>query len=153
MYMMPMRYDRETDTLTLSLGSERSETRELAAGDLSVVVDENDGLVSLTIANASRFVARTLAAGVKAEGAPVVEPSQQGMAWYDADSSMIRAFGYDEAEGILEVAFHTTGVYRYYDVPLHVFEGLRDASSKGRYMRGHIIDQYPWEKSRGRRTS
>jgi hypothetical protein len=68
----------------------------------------------------------------------------------DADSSMISAFGYDEAEGILEVAFHRTGVYRYYDVPLHVFEGLRDAESKGRYMRGHIIDMYPWEKKRGR---
>jgi len=72
------------------------------------------------------------------------------MVWYDADSSMISAFGYDEAEVILEVAFHRTGVYRYYDVPLHVFEGLRDAESKGRYMRGYIIDVYPWEKSRGR---
>jgi len=44
---------------------------------------------------------------------------------------MISAFGYDEAEGILEVAFHRTGVYRYYNVPLPVFEGLRDAGSKG----------------------
>ncbi|MBI1878439.1 MAG: KTSC domain-containing protein [Chloroflexi bacterium] len=72
------------------------------------------------------------------------------MVWYDADSSMISAFGYDEAERILEVAFHNTGVYRYYDVPKNVFEGLRDASSKGSYIRNMIIDMYPYEKKRGR---
>jgi hypothetical protein len=31
--MTSMRYDRETDSLTLSLGPERSETHELAVGD------------------------------------------------------------------------------------------------------------------------
>jgi KTSC domain len=113
-------------------------------------VDEGDALVSVTIAHASRFVARALAAGVKVEGAPAVEPPKSGMVWYDADSSMISAFGYDEAEGILEIAFHGTGVYRYYDVPLHVFEGLHDAASKGSYIRNYIIDMYSWEKKRGR---
>ncbi len=72
------------------------------------------------------------------------------MIWHDADSSMISAFGYNEAEGILDVAFHRTGVYRYFDVPLHVFEGLRDASSQGSYMRSMIIDMYGYEKKRGR---
>jgi uncharacterized protein YuzE len=147
---MSIQYDEKSDTLTITLGPERYEAYELEAGDLAVVVDETDALVSITVANASRFVSRALAAGVKVEGAPTVEPPKSGMVWYDADSSMISAFGYDEAEGILEVAFHRTGVYRYYDVPLHVFEGLRDASSKGRYMRSHIIDMYPWEKKRGR---
>lgn len=147
---MPIQYDRETDTLTVTLGPEAYEAYELEAGDWSVVIDEADSLVSVTLANASRFVARALAAGVEVEGAPDVEPPKGGMVWYDADSSMISAFGYDEAEGILEVAFHRTGVYRYYDVPLHVFEGLRDAASQGRYMRARIIDRYPWDKSRGR---
>ena len=136
-------------SLTITLGPERYEAYELEAGDFSVVVDEMNALISISIANASRFVGRALAAGIKVEGAPAVEPSKRGMVWYDADSSMISAFGYDEAEGTLEVAFHRTGVYRYYDVPLHVFEGLREASSKGRYMRSHIIDMYPWEKKRG----
>ena len=147
---MSIRYDEKSDILTITLGPERYECYELEAGDFVVVVDETDALVSITIANASRFVGRALAAGVKVEGAPTVEPPKSGMVWYDADSSMISAFGYDEAEGILEVAFHRTGVCRYYDVPLHVFEGLRDASSKGSYMRNHIIDMYPWEKKRGR---
>jgi hypothetical protein len=147
---MPIRYNEASDTLTITLGPECYECYELEAGDFAVVVDEGDALVSVTIAHASRFVARALAAGVKVEGAPAVEPPKSGMVWYDADSSMISAFGYDEAEGILEVAFHGTGVYRYYDVPLHVFEGLRDAASKGSYIRNYIIDMYSWEKKRGR---
>jgi hypothetical protein len=146
---MPIRYDAESDKLTITLGPEGYETFEFEAGDWSVVLDGADRLVSVTIANASRFVARALAAGIEVEGAPAVE-RPKGMVWYDAESSMISAFGYDEAEGILEVAFHRTGVYRYYDVPLQVFEGLRDATSKGSYMRAHVIDMYEWEKSRGR---
>jgi len=140
---MPIHYDEKSDTLTIVLGPEHYETYELEAGDFAVLVDETEVLVSITIANATRFVAQALAAGVKVEGAPTVEPPKSGMVWYDADSSMISAFGYDEAEGILEVAFHRTGVYRYHDVPLHVFEGLRDAESKGSYMRNYIIDMYP----------
>jgi hypothetical protein len=146
---MPICYDADTDTLTIRLGPEPYETYEFEAGDWSVLLGEADDLVSIRVSNASRFVARALAAGVPVKDAPAVEPAQKGMVWYDADSSMISAFGYDAAEGILEVAFHRTGVYRYFDVPLHVFEGLRDASSQGRYMRSHIIDRYPWEKSRG----
>ena len=138
-----MRYDQASDTLTVVLGPESAESYEYEAGDFTVAVTDYDTVVRITIANASRFVARALASDVEVEGAPEVQPTQGGMVWYDADSSMISAFGYDEAERILDVAFHRTGVYRYYDVPLHVFEGLRDASSKGRHMRGVIIDQYP----------
>ncbi len=147
---MPIRYDQKTDTLMVILGPEDYGACELEAGDFSVVADEGDGLVSIAIANARQFVARALAAGVQVEGAPAVESPKQGMIWYDADSSMISAFGYDEAEGILEVAFHSTGVYRYYDVPRHIFEGLRDASSKGSYLRNCVIDMYPYEKKSGR---
>lgn len=147
---MPIRYDEESDILTITLGPERRQSHKLRAGDVSVAIDASDALVSVTIANASRFIARTLAAGVTAGGAPAVEPPKCGMVWYDADSSMIRAFGYDEAEGVLEVAFHRTGVYRYYDVPLHIFEGLRGAKSKGQYMRDYIMDAYSWTKTGGR---
>ena len=145
---MTIRYDQGTDTLTITMGPEPYERYEYQAGGFTAVVDEADALVEVRIANASRFVARALAAGVQVEGAPPVQAPQSGTIWYDADSSMISAFGYDEAEGVLEVAFHRSGVYRYHGVPLHVFEGLRDASSKGSYMRAMIIDQYPTGKSR-----
>ena len=149
---MTIFYDQDSDTLTVTLGPEvYDESFELEAGDFSAVVDGADQLVKVAIANASRFIARALTAGVEVEGGPSVPPRPSGMVWHDADSSMISAFGYDEAEGILEVAFHRTGVYRYYDVPLHIFEELRDAESKGRYMRGQIIDVYSYEKKRGRR--
>lgn len=149
---MPILYDQRSDTLSVKLGPEPYEAYDFEGGDFTVTVGEADELVKITIANASRFVARALAAGVKVENAPEVAPLKKGMVWYDADSSMISAFGYDEAEGILEVAFHRTGVYRYFDVPLHIFEGLRDASSKGSYIRACIIDMYPYEKKRGRRS-
>jgi hypothetical protein len=145
-----IKYDKENDILTIILGPEAYDSYEYETGDYSVLVEEGGGLVEIAIANARRFVTRALAAGIEVENAPVVEKPKAGMVWYDADSSMISAFGYDETTGILEVAFHNTGVYRYFDVPLHVFEGLRDASSKGSYIRNMIIDMYPYEKKRGR---
>ena len=147
---MKIRYSQADDTLTVVLRPAPSETFEFEGGDFEIAVDEEDNLVKITISRANQFIAQALAAGVKVEAAPAVQPKKSGMVWYDADSSMISAFGYDEAEQILEVAFHSTGVYRYYDVPRKVFEGLRDASSKGSYIRNVIIDMYPYEKKRGR---
>jgi hypothetical protein len=147
---MPIRYNPDTDTLTIALRPEQYGAYSFETGDFEVVMDESDALIEINIANASWFVKRALAAGVQVEEAPQVSAPSSGMVWYDADSSMMSAFGYDEAQGILDVAFHRAGVYRYYDVPRHVFEGLRDAPSKGSYMHGYIIDMYPWEKKRGR---
>ncbi|MEM7034198.1 MAG: KTSC domain-containing protein, partial [Chloroflexota bacterium] len=36
--------------------------------------------------------------------------------------------------------------YRYFHVPKDIFEGFRDASSQGRYMRDMIIDMYQYEQ-------
>lgn len=55
--------------------------------------------VEINVANASRFVRRALAAGVQVDGTPQFEPRHEGMVWYNADSSMISALGYDKAEG------------------------------------------------------
>ncbi len=59
---------------------------------------------------------------------------------------MISAFKYDEATETLDVMFQRTGTYQYFDVPPDVVEGLRESSSKGRYMRSMIIDMYDYEK-------
>ncbi len=74
--------------------------------------------------------------------------SKQKPVWEDVDSSMISAFKYDETAEILDVMFNKTGIYRYFDVPLDVVEGLRESSSKGSYMRSMIIDMYDYEKKR-----
>ncbi len=143
---MLIKYNKEADRLLLVLSSSRGPTFTYEATDVSVLVDEGDTLVDIEIENASAFIAKALAAGVEVEGAPEVAPLKSEMVWEDVDSSMISAFGYNEAEGILEVAFNRTGVYRYFDVPADVVEGLREASSKGRYMRSMIIDMYRYEQ-------
>lgn len=61
------------------------------------------------------------------------------------ESSMLYAVGYDEGCQQLEAVFWK-GVYRYYDVPKEVYEGLLAAESKGRYMHDHVIDQYPYRQ-------
>jgi hypothetical protein len=147
---MIFRYNKDKDILAVVVRQHSDETFDFEGGDFVAVVDEDDDLVEITITNASRFVSEALAAGVKAETSSTDQPKKSGMVWYDADSSMISAFGYDEAEQVLDVAFHNTGVYRYCDVPKNVFEGLRDASSKGSYIRNMIIDMYDHEKKRGR---
>ena len=66
--------------------------------------------------------------------------------WEDADSSMISAFKYHPETQELEVMFKRTGVYRYFEVPADVVQGLRDADSKGSYMRWAIINMFGYEK-------
>ena len=68
--------------------------------------------------------------------------------WEDVDFSMISAFKYDPASKELVVMFTRSGIYRYIDVPLEVVEGLREADSKGSYMRYAVIDMFGYEKLR-----
>ena len=48
-------------------------------------------------------------------------------------SSNLVSVGYDTATQVLEVEFHSGGVYQYYGVPAALYEGLMAASSHGRY--------------------
>ncbi|GAA2135533.1 KTSC domain-containing protein [Kitasatospora kazusensis] len=58
------------------------------------------------------------------------------------ESSCLRSVGYDEAARELEVEFTSGAVYRYFDVPVSVRDGLMGAPSHGRYfcrdIRGHF---------------
>jgi lysyl-tRNA synthetase class 2 len=66
--------------------------------------------------------------------------------WENVDSSMISAFKYDPAKKELEVMFTRTGTYRYFDVPEDVIKDLREADSKGSFMRYAVIDMFEYEK-------
>jgi hypothetical protein len=57
-------------------------------------------------------------------------------------SSNINSIGCDEATNTLEVEFNSGSIYRYSGVPEHEYEGLLNASSKGRYLNTHIKDRY-----------
>ncbi len=77
-------------------------------------------------------------------------PNTQTPAWEEVDSETISAFRYDEAARTLEVRFKDSGVYRYFDVPVRVVDGLRQASSKAGYMQSKIIDAYPTQRGLGK---
>lgn len=64
------------------------------------------------------------------------------MEWVPVVSSNIARIRYQETSLTLEIEFHGGRVYQYFDVPLHVFDGLKNADSKGKYfhqsIRGHF---------------
>lgn len=53
-------------------------------------------------------------------------------------SSNLASVGYDPEHEILEIEFRTGSVYQYFDVPVHIYEGLMHASSHGSYFDAHI---------------
>jgi hypothetical protein len=63
-------------------------------------------------------------------------------------SSNIRSVGYDSDDMTLEIEFPDGGIYRYFNVPAHVHEGLMRASSKGSYFHDHIKEHYRFRKVR-----
>lgn len=142
---MSIRYDKTSDTLHINLGKAVGDSYELETGNFMAIVDDEDGLVEIIIKEASEFLKQATA--VKLVGGKTTKAAKPSKpVWEDVDSSMISAFKYDEAEQTLEVAFNSTGSYRYFDVPPDVVKGLREASSKGSYMRWAIIDMYSYEK-------
>jgi len=49
------------------------------------------------------------------------------------ESTNIKSAGYDPEDEVLEIEFHSGGVYHYVGVPVAVYEGMLAARSKGRY--------------------
>lgn len=61
-------------------------------------------------------------------------------------SSNIASIGYDTNSQTLEVEFLNGGVYQYFDVPQHVYEGLMNADSHGQYLARNIKGIYRYSK-------
>jgi hypothetical protein len=53
-------------------------------------------------------------------------------------SSNLASVGYDPDAGVLEVAFHSGSIYRYFDVPEYLFHRLLEASSQGKFLDTYI---------------
>jgi hypothetical protein len=62
------------------------------------------------------------------------------------ESSNIAQFAYDDASQVLKVEFKNGSVYDYFDVPQHVFEGMRYAPSKGQYLAQEIKGRYRYAR-------
>jgi hypothetical protein len=63
-------------------------------------------------------------------------------------SSDIRSVGYDEELQVLEIEFHSGGIYQYFAVPGSVYAELMSASSHGSYFHRHIKASYEWQRIR-----
>lgn len=61
-------------------------------------------------------------------------------------SSNIESVGYDELDQEVYVKFLNGSVYVYRGVPLHDFEGLRDAPSVGSYLHRNFKNVYAYER-------
>ena len=58
------------------------------------------------------------------------------------ESSALAAIGYSKKLRALEIEFRNGAVYRYLEVPLDVYEALRNAGSKARYYDENIRHKY-----------
>jgi hypothetical protein len=61
-------------------------------------------------------------------------------------SSDIRSVGYDPSSSTLEVEFVSGGIYHYFDVPEHLYHGLLNAPSKGRFLHQYIKFNYRYQR-------
>jgi len=62
----------------------------------------------------------------------------------NVNSSTIESIGYENS--ILEVAFHSGGIYQYSGVSLDMYSGFMSAPSHGKYFHAYIRDKYPTTK-------
>jgi KTSC domain-containing protein len=61
-------------------------------------------------------------------------------------SSTLASVGYDSDGRVLEVEFQHGGVYRYLDVPAHVYRELLTADSLGSYLSRTIKPNYDFRR-------
>lgn len=61
-------------------------------------------------------------------------------------SSNVASFSYDEAAQVLTVEFNNGSRYDYYDVPENVFEDMKSADSKGKYLNAEIKGHYRYAR-------
>jgi hypothetical protein len=68
--------------------------------------------------------------------------------WIDtSESSTIARIGYDDEMQTMIVEFKNSGTYNYFDIPPHVFEGIRNAPSKGQYLALQIKGTYRYARA------
>jgi len=61
-------------------------------------------------------------------------------------STNIASVGYGVTVGILEIEFHSGGIYQYYGVPEFVHQELISAPSIGGYFARNIKNVYPCQR-------
>jgi hypothetical protein len=65
---------------------------------------------------------------------------------FPVSSLNIDSIGYEEENQEVYVRFLNNTLYVYKGVPLHIFEGFRNAPSQGVYLNGNIKNVYPFDR-------
>jgi hypothetical protein len=60
-------------------------------------------------------------------------------------SSVLAAAEYLPDLPALDIAFHTGEVYRYWKLPLSLYQDLLEADSQGAFFNAHIRNQFPFQ--------
>jgi hypothetical protein len=68
-------------------------------------------------------------------------------------SSDLASVGYDAKLRLLEIEFHSGGIYRYREVPPEIHGQLLAAGSKGRFFATRIRDQFRCERVKARASA
>lgn len=66
--------------------------------------------------------------------------------WIKVQSTVISVIAYEEISSVLYIKFIRDGIYEYYRVSKHVYEGLKNAPSKGKYFDEYIRVVYTFKK-------
>lgn len=64
----------------------------------------------------------------------------------EVSSSNIQSIGYDENTETVCVRFLNGSLYVYRGVPMHEYEGLKNAPSVGSYLHRNFKNVYPYER-------
>ena len=62
------------------------------------------------------------------------------------ESSNIAGFCYTETDQVLTVEFNSGSRYNYYDVPESIYEEIKNADSKGKYLNAQIKGVYRYAR-------
>lgn len=62
------------------------------------------------------------------------------------ESSNIARFSYAEASQTLTVEFKNGNMYDYFDVPIFIYESMKSAPSKGRFLAQEIKGNYRYAR-------
>ncbi len=66
------------------------------------------------------------------------------------ESSVLESAGYDARNRVLEIAFHSGAIYRYFEVPEEIFRRLLAAESKGQFFGAAIRNKFRSERIKPR---
>ena len=61
-------------------------------------------------------------------------------------SSNLHSVGYDTATSTLEIKFHKSGIYQYFNVPESIYNRLMYSASKGSFFDEHIKEHFRYRK-------